>query len=254
MEHFLQRIRLRTHIKPLKPDEVKHYINHRLKVAGARNVHLFDDTALADIYRFTSGCLRLINTLCDYTLMICFVEKLPRVDSWVVHAAANELQWEPFEQRFAQSADMTQLPGRQAMSKMATITVFNGEAKLSEHSLNKEVINIGRSEDNDIRLETGKISRKHAQIVAQQGKFYLHDLQSTNGTWVNGKKIDVHLLQSGDTIQISQFSLCFTAVPSDNPLETSPLLELVTTGEDATRVYAEREQTRQMVYPHAVDD
>jgi pSer/pThr/pTyr-binding forkhead associated (FHA) protein len=66
---------------------------------------------------------------------------------------------------------------------------------------------IGRMEDNTIVIPDSRVSRRHAEIVwnADQNVFYIHDLQSSNGTFVNNKKIsgNPHPLSDNDKIRIS---------------------------------------------------
>lgn len=67
--------------------------------------------------------------------------------------------------------------------------------------LNKPVMNIGRAPNNDIVIPEQTVSGKHATIHVQKGSFFLTDLGSTNGTFVNGSRIENHLLKSGDLIK-----------------------------------------------------
>ena len=61
---------------------------------------------------------------------------------------------------------------------------------------------IGRSADNELRVEGRLVSRQHALIVRQDGRYILYDRESTNGTWVDGRRIAQHVLQPGEQIQI----------------------------------------------------
>jgi len=61
---------------------------------------------------------------------------------------------------------------------------------------------IGRSVDNELRIEGRLVSRQHALIVHQDGQYILYDRESTNGTWVDGRRIAQHVLQPGEQIQI----------------------------------------------------
>lgn len=61
---------------------------------------------------------------------------------------------------------------------------------------------IGRDPDNDLVLDDRRISRRHAEIRLRLGRFTLYDLDSTNGTYVNGRRVAEVVLQPGDRIQI----------------------------------------------------
>jgi pSer/pThr/pTyr-binding forkhead associated (FHA) protein len=70
-------------------------------------------------------------------------------------------------------------------------------------------ITIGREDDNDIRLNDERVSRFHAKVQEDEGHVILTDLQSTNGTRVNGHPVQVHVLQIGDQLQIGRCLLVF---------------------------------------------
>ena len=72
----------------------------------------------------------------------------------------------------------------------------------------KAEITIGRVQGNDIVLPKGNVSKRHARIVLKDGKFIIVDLKSTNGTYVNGRKITSPLVvKSTDKIYIGDFIL-----------------------------------------------
>lgn len=83
---------------------------------------------------------------------------------------------------------------------------FNS-SKLAEFLLDKEVITIGRKEDNDVRIENLAVSGHHARILTIFEDSFLEDLNSTNGTYVNGKPITKHPLKQGDVITIGKHEL-----------------------------------------------
>jgi uncharacterized Zn finger protein (UPF0148 family) len=68
---------------------------------------------------------------------------------------------------------------------------------------------IGRSRANDIQVNDVSVSGQHCRVRPEDGKFVLHDLQSTNGTLVNEKTVTRHVLQEGDVITIGETALQF---------------------------------------------
>jgi predicted component of type VI protein secretion system len=66
---------------------------------------------------------------------------------------------------------------------------------------------IGRKEDNDIRIENLAVSGHHAKLLTIFDDSFLEDLNSTNGTFVNGQRITKHPLRSGDVITIGKHEL-----------------------------------------------
>lgn len=71
-------------------------------------------------------------------------------------------------------------------------------------------ITLGRGNDNQIILKDPYISKKHLKIVEDEGKFYLEDLNSSDGTYVNGERImDVVELKNGDRIRVGQVEFLY---------------------------------------------
>ncbi|PCJ17553.1 MAG: hypothetical protein COA96_17720 [SAR86 cluster bacterium] len=91
------------------------------------------------------------------------------------------------------------MPGKLELS-------FNAN-KLSEFPLDKEVITIGRKNDNDICIDNLAVSGHHAKLLTIFDDSFLEDLSSTNGTFVNGKSITKHPLRNGDVIVIGKHEL-----------------------------------------------
>lgn len=80
--------------------------------------------------------------------------------------------------------------------------------------LEKKVTRIGRQFDNDIVLHEEFVSRVHAEICFEDGKYVLYDKESTSGTFVNSKKIDRCVLNSGDLISLANLQMMFV---NNNP-------------------------------------
>src|SRR3954449_8368525 len=87
-----------------------------------------------------------------------------------------------------------------------------GEQKRLE--FDKPEVTIGRVQGNDIILPKGNVSKRHSRIVLKDGKFIIVDLKSTNGTYVNGRKITSPLVvKEADKIYIGDFIM---GVEEDN--------------------------------------
>ena len=80
-----------------------------------------------------------------------------------------------------------------------------------EFALNKELVTIGRTGQNDIHVDSPSVSSKHARIVTLGNDSFLEDLESTNGTMVNGKPIKKHFLQHNDLIAIGSHRFQFVS-------------------------------------------
>jgi pSer/pThr/pTyr-binding forkhead associated (FHA) protein len=80
---------------------------------------------------------------------------------------------------------------------------------LAEYNMNKERYTIGRLPDNDIRIDNPAVSGHHSVIINILNDSFLEDLNSTNGTYVNGKLIKKHAMQHGDVITVGHHQLRF---------------------------------------------
>jgi pSer/pThr/pTyr-binding forkhead associated (FHA) protein len=78
---------------------------------------------------------------------------------------------------------------------------------LKEIPLNKERTTIGRKAHNDIQIDNLAISGEHAVIVTILNDSFLEDLNSTNGTCVNGQQVKKHFLQNNDVIELGKYRL-----------------------------------------------
>lgn len=99
-----QRITVRYHLRSLDLPETKEYILYRLKRAGSRNITLFSDSAIKEIYRYSQGIPRLINILCDNALLAGYSSEQKRLSKELITKTAEDM-------------DVT-LPGKSRMIKM----------------------------------------------------------------------------------------------------------------------------------------
>ena len=86
-----QRISVAYHIYPLSKDDTGAYINHRLKIAGAKYGSIFTQCACDEVYSYSNGVPRLINTACDATLLAGYVEERKTLDEEFVKEVIGEL-------------------------------------------------------------------------------------------------------------------------------------------------------------------
>lgn len=91
--------------------------------------------------------------------------------------------------------------------KHAYVVFLSGPLMGKIHLLEEGSVVIGRGNDVDIPINDLGISRQHASIRFKKGKAVLKDLGSTNGTYLNGKRVDEMLLADGDRIQISSSTI-----------------------------------------------
>ena len=90
----------------------------------------------------------------------------------------------------------------------ATVQVREGDER-RELPLGPEPLAIGRDPQNDIVVDDRRVSRKHAEIRLRLGRYTLYDLQSTNGTFVNGRRVAEVVLSDRDRINVGGVELVF---------------------------------------------
>jgi pSer/pThr/pTyr-binding forkhead associated (FHA) protein len=110
---------------------------------------------------------------------------------------------------------------------------------LAEYNMNKERYTIGRLPDNDIRIDNPAVSGHHSLIINILNDSFLEDLNSTNGTYVNGKLIKKHAMQHGDVITVGHHQLRFVdsqdGEAEQDDFEKTMVITPSTQGEDRIR-------------------
>jgi serine/threonine protein kinase len=105
--------------------------------------------------------------------------------------------------------------------RRSRLIVIEGPGFRQEIPITTKQFTIGRSGTNNLRLEGLLISREHALIAFENDQYVLYDRNSTNGTYVNGRRIAQHILGSGDQIQIGSsvflFQMAGEHVPTTPP-------------------------------------
>ena len=94
LEQLRQRIGVRYHMTPLDLDEVRTYIDHRLRIAGSEGGLEWLPEAADEVYHLSRGIPRLINLICDRSLLACYVFRVKRVDADLVRHSYQELSGE----------------------------------------------------------------------------------------------------------------------------------------------------------------
>src|ERR1700674_4388608 len=91
---------------------------------------------------------------------------------------------------------------------MFTIVISEKGGAERRETFDKNEINVGRVQGNDLMLPKGNVSKHHARLLFRDGRFIVTDLKSTNGTYVNGRKISqATIVREGDKIYIGDFVL-----------------------------------------------
>lgn len=236
-----QRIRLRFHLTALSKTDTALYIQHRLEVAGSQGRQIFDAETHPLLFRYTGGIPRLVNTLCDTSMMAAFAHDSDVVKVEHVKAAIDELQWVEYTERSVKlqalsshhhPAPTPEFAGERRVTLARILVGFNGQT-IAERELTPGRFIIGRTPDNDLQIDSKYISRHHAQIVTSGSTSVLEDLNSTNGIYVRAKRVRRRMLNDGDVVQIGQHEIMYfderlsrtRAIAGDGEDDAVPLVQ-----------------------------
>ena len=209
LKQLVQRVRLRFHLGPLDSREMREYIAHRLSVAGA-TTKLFDDASFDTIQRYTGGVPRLINTLCDTSLLCAFADEKQTVGLDDVMAAIAELNWEEHESNTGIYDKLQQIQQREENDSHVTrIEVRSDGEVINELTFPPGRIIVGRSSDNEIYVKSKFVSRHHAQLVSDDDGCVIEDLNSTNGVFLGEKQVKKYRLRDGDVVSLGVHELVY---------------------------------------------
>jgi general secretion pathway protein A len=233
-----QRIRLRFHLGTLSASEMRDYVEHRLEVAGAGDRQIFAEDTFNEIFRYTGGVPRLVNTLCDTAMMSAFAANRDCVTVGDVASAIDELQWVEFSVRQQQqqarvaagiaAANAAAAEGHSvtATGVMGLTPPSNGSAEVAPGAIGRILIAtdgrtvqevplkvgriiVGRTADNDVQIDSRFVSRHHCQVITTPHACVIEDLNSTNGIYVKSKRVRRHYLNDGDVVQLGKHELIY---------------------------------------------
>src|ERR1700691_45826 len=226
LEQLTQRVRLRFHLPALSSAETHAYILHRLEVAGSQGRQIFSSDTFEPIFRFTGGVPRLINTLCDTAMLSAATQDRDVVTLGDVNSAVTELRWvehagkpsprpvrgellaSPQPTDGTDSTDASEMGGSNGLP-LARILLATGGQTVSEHELFPGRLIIGRTPANDLQIDSRFVSRHHCQIVTTAQSCVIEDLNSTNGIFLQSKRVRYHNLNDGDVVTIGQHELLY---------------------------------------------
>jgi general secretion pathway protein A len=221
LTQLVQRVRLRFHIGALSREDLRAYMLHRLEVAGAAGREIFAEDTFAEIYKYSGGVPRLVNTLCDTAMMSAFNEERDHVTIKDVAAAVGELQWVEFSARASTIAAKQAAVATPALAApiahadrpvriLSKVVLSTDGQKVTELRLMPGRKVVGRTPDNDLQIDSKFISRHHCHLITgSDGITVIEDLNSTNGIVVHGKRVRRHTLRDGDVVTMGQHEILY---------------------------------------------
>jgi len=144
---------------------------------------------------------------------------------------------------------------------MNKITINHGTFQVDEKILDHGEITLGRTADNDVQMEDDTVSAHHAKIVTVFTASHVEDLGSTNGTFVNGRRVIKHTLHSGDIITAGGYQVVFYSdhgapkkAPEKTVMMSSSRLEAMIAASDKNKGQDARPDSNRSVPAQSASD
>lgn len=103
---------------------------------------------------------------------------------------------------------------------MNIVLVMFKDGERREFPLSQSTTMLGRRQDCDLRIPTRDVSRRHCELVVRKNSLMVRDLGSSNGTFVNGKRIAEHELEPGDRLRVGPVT--FVVQINGKPVDIKP--------------------------------
>ena len=189
------------HLRPMNRDETKHYLHTKLAAAGSDYpAYVFPDEVCRDIWQASAGWPGIVDRVA--LLALAATKTLPVSISSVEHPVLPVGTW-------ADDAPLDAEPEKIIPPEPPRLIVTNNGSVMQDMTMDKARALIGRSDHNDISINSRFVSRHHALLVRHGASTFLMDLNSTNGTFVNSKRVSNHVLLHEDVIKLGHHSIKF---------------------------------------------
>ncbi len=199
---------------PMDDEESHRYVYSKLKAGGcATPENILPEVVSMKLYQASGGWPGIVDRL--MALALANAKRVPLTPGDVEEPLIPEMTGRG-------GLQLVRSPGGIAVSQAKLFLSFKGKT-LREIPLNGERTMLGRSEHNDLAIASRFISRHHALFIRDGHTTLLMDLNSTNGTFVNSRRISNHIMVHDDVINLGHHSLKFHDLSA---LDTQPLYDV----------------------------
>ena len=204
MHSIAQRVTHDFHLRPMSNEEAMEYIHSKVLAAGNEApASIFPIAVCTELWRASAGWPGILDRIA--LLSLAKAESLPVPQEQVEKPALPEGTWnQPDVAEAAIPEDVAASP-----SVAMLYLTYEGET-LQELAIEEPRLLIGRSEHNDITIDSKFVSRHHALLVRHGSATFLMDLNSTNGTFVNSKRVSNYVLVHDDVISLGNHRIKFS--------------------------------------------
>ena len=189
------------HLRPMNRDETRHYLHSKLRAAGSDYPEfVFPDVVCRDIWSASAGWPGIADRVA--LLALAQTATLPVAVMDIEHPTLPSGTW-------TDDGHTDIEPDELIPPAPPRLIVTNNGSVMQDLSMEKPRVLIGRSEHNDISINSRFVSRHHALLVRHGAATFLMDLNSTNGTFVNSKRVSNHVLVHDDVVTLGHHRIKF---------------------------------------------
>ncbi len=199
-------------LTPFTSGDTRKFIRWRIDADDSADIsRIFDFQAITLIHELAEGMPDAIDALCCASLELADSEDTAPVSTSVVMRVSEELgiQQSGVRSHVAPAEPLAMIPTLKVREAPRIIVRYQGR-KVRELKIDKPRISIGRGVDNDLCINSPFVSRQHAAIIRDGPETAIIDLDSQNGTSVNGERIRAKTMSDQDEIKIGHHRIKFT--------------------------------------------
>jgi len=201
MDSISKRLTHDFHLRPMSNEEAMHYMHTKLRAAGSLIPEfVFPIAVCTELWRASGGWPGVLDRIA--LLALAQAQTLPVPQEDIERPVLPQGTWDDASQ-LAATQQSTEPPGP------PTLYVSHDGDTLHEVTFDMPRLLIGRSEYNDIAISSKFISRHHTLLVRHGSSTFLMDLNSSNGTFVNSKRVSNHVLIHDDVITLGNHRIKF---------------------------------------------
>ena len=189
------------HLDPMNAEEVADYVHAKLRTAGNTLPEtVFPASICNTLWAASGGWPGVLDRIC--LLALAKTEALPVAETAITHSALPSGTWTD------ESGADTGEPADEPADPPTLIVTQGGEIR-QRIKFEDERLLVGRSAHNDLTIVSRFVSRHHMLMVRHGSATFLMDLNSTNGTFVNSRRVSNHVLSDADVISIGNHRIKF---------------------------------------------
>ncbi|MDJ0941214.1 MAG: FHA domain-containing protein [Woeseiaceae bacterium] len=194
MRPIARRVTADFHLHPMTSTEAVAYLHEKLRIAGSdKPEFVFPISVCNELWEASGGWPGILDRLA--LLAIARTKTLPVAASIIEHPEVPAGTWHGADEQSERLA-------KHAEPEPPTLYVTLNGKTLKKLTFDKPRMLVGRSEHNDLAIDSRFVSRHHLLLVRHGGSTFLMDLNSTNGTFVNSKRVSNHILIDDDVITV----------------------------------------------------